>query len=191
MCINVRQGLTFLFACGNVMAQSNQDKRSAQENSGMPLTEGVTLSGVPMGTRTVRGCDSGEALNGVPKVQSGPAANLSGKRTEVTERLMAAAYRPGRSPLAMFGPAEDSPRSVFCLSGEGKTTCLNLWKPHFIPLWSTSTPTCPATFWCSCSSVLACSIPSAPALSRSAASARACARSSAACPCGADGRSRA
>ena len=81
----------------------------------MPLTEGVTLSGVPMGTRTVRGCDSGEALNGVPKVQSGPAANLSGKRTE---EIIPAWHPPfgGVGAGTAFPQGADSPpQPVFVL----------------------------------------------------------------------------
>ena len=70
MHINVRQGLTVCSACGMVRFTIEQDKRSAQENGRRPA-EGVTLSGVPVGTRTVRGCDSGEARPRVPKVQSG------------------------------------------------------------------------------------------------------------------------
>ena len=84
MCINVRQGLTVAHSCGIVSFTSEQDKRSAQENGQWPA-EGVTLSGVPQGTRTVRGCDSGEARPRVPKVQSGISANLSGKRTETNK----------------------------------------------------------------------------------------------------------
>ena len=52
---------------------TEQRKRAGKQQGVSPLAEGVTLSGVPPGTRTVRGCDSGEARRfRVPKVQRGP-----------------------------------------------------------------------------------------------------------------------
>ena len=67
--------LTIVRAVCIIFFTTEQNRRSGQEKGGSP-TEGVTLSGVPTGAETVRGCNSGEA----PESASFPTGAEGSKR---------------------------------------------------------------------------------------------------------------